>query len=743
MSSQQTERRKAQCLMCHSHCRVTVLVKDGQLLGMEPDEDHPYSKIYAPQVLGCWRARAVADWFYHPDHLNYPLKRVGERGEGKWERISWAQAFDEIGAKLDEVRKKYGPEAIAISGGTYRTDTFLRGRFLSLLGSPNIIGQAEICWGLSLALNNAMFGWWLFPVVTRETKCLITWGGGTPMLFPPIWRAFLNAKASGADLKLIVVDPRRTATADRADIWLQPRPGTDPALALGMINVIVKEGLYDKEFVDKWCFGFDKLVERADDYPPERVAEITWVPADKIREAARLYATSKPAASVSGMGIEHLANSNEALQARFILPAITGNLNIRGGDLLPGAHPDIVHSTDLELWELMPPEQKKKQLGRDRFKLMGWQSYDIMEPIVKKVWGKMCAGWVNTGMAHGPTVYRAMLTGKPYPVKAMITNAANPMVTQSNTKLVYKALKNLDLYVVHDFWMTPSAELADYVTPAASFLERPCIFDGDGTAKSVFACEAALPAQVEGKYDHRTDYDFFRELGIRLGQAEYWPWKTMEELCDYRLAPLGYTLKQFMIEKKGVDIPRTEYKRYEQTGFATPTGKVELYSTVLERLGYDPLPKYEEPPESPTSTPELAREYPLILITGSRFNPMYHSEHRQIERLRKQHPEPLFQIHPDTASELGIGQGDWVWIETPRGRVRQKTQVWDGIDPRVVHAEHGWWFPELPGEEPWLHGVWESNINVVTNDDPEVCNQINGGWPLRAMLCKVYKCKTY
>ncbi len=170
---------------------------------------------------------------------------------------------------------------------------------------------------------------------------------------------------------------------------------------------------------------------------------------------------------------------------------------------------------------------------------------------------------------------------------------------------------------------------------------------------------------------------------------------------------------------------------------------MELYSTILEGLGYDPLPHYEEPPESPISNPELAREYPLMLITGGRFNPMHHSEQRQIDSLRRRHPDPIVQINPRKALELGINDGDWVWIETLRGRVRQKCNCFEGIAPDVVHAEHGWWFPELPGEEPWLHGVWESNINVVIDDEPEHCNQINGGWPLRTALCKVYRVKKY
>jgi anaerobic selenocysteine-containing dehydrogenase len=335
-----------------------------------------------------------------------------------------------------------------------------------------------------------------------------------------------------------------------------------------------------------------------------------------------------------------------------------------------------------------------------------------------------------------------MITGKPYPVRAMITLSSNPMVTQPNVKLVYKAIKSLDLYVVDDYWLTPSAELADYVFPAASWLERPTIWNGYDSGDFVSGCEAAMPAQVEGQYDRKTDYEFWRGLGIRLGQEEYWPWQTLEEAFDHRFEPMGLTFKQFVREVRYTRATREDQK-YEKTGFGTSTKKAELYSTVLEELGYDPLPRYYEAFDSPIGNPELAKEYPLILITGKRHQPYYHSEHRQIDSLRKQHPYPLVEIHPETASRLGIADSDWVWIETPRGRVKQRCEYTDGIDPRVVSAEHGWWFPELPGEEPWLHGVWESNINVVTDDEPDHCNPINGGWPLRTLLCKVYRAKTY
>lgn len=710
-------------MWCHGFCQVLVDIKGDELIRVKDNKTPPYNVI----SKACPRARAARELFYHPERLHYPLKRDGERGENKWQTLTWEQALDEVAGKMKRIMGQYGPEAIATSSGTGRTHDEYRERFFDLLGSPNHIGQRNICAGPRLVMNCAMFGWAVFPMIREETKCIMIWGGGTPWYMPQLWTAARKAIKRGA--KLIVIDPRRVRTAAKADIWLRPRPGTDCALAMGMLNVIINEAIYDKEFVENWCHGFDKLAKRVQEYPPEKVAGITGVPAEEIKQAARMYATSGTAASTHGMGVEQLPNSIEALHALYSLTAITGNINVKGGDIISGPH-----SKMRSLPSMLSEKQKKKQIGADRFRLMAWPGRELMEPHLKRVWGQNAD---FAPIAHAPTVYRAMITGEPYPVKAMITLSSNPMVTQANTKLVYKALKNLDLYVVVDHWLTPSAQRADYVFPAATWLERPHVWNAFGAAKFIFAHETIIPGKIEGKCDHRPDYEFWRGLGIRLGQD--WPWETLEDAYDYRLAPLGYTLREFIAEKNGFEHPRIELRHYETTGFGTPTGKIELYSTILEKLGYDPLPSYKEPALGPVSNPDLAEQFPLFLITGGRFNPMHHSEHRQIKSFRKTRPNPLTQIHPDTAAELEIEDGDWVWIETPIGRTRQQCKYFEGIDPKIVHAEHGWWFPELPGEEPGLHGVWESNINVCTDDNPDLCNQLNGAWPLRTMLCRVYK----
>ncbi len=734
-----TELKRSQCWWCKGRCRVLVNVENDHMVSM--DEDPDFVMKHLPTTKGCVRRLAAKEWFYHPDRVNFPLKRVGERGENKWEQVSWESALDDIASRLEQIRSQYGAEAVAMTAGTGRTHEEFRTRFLNLFGSPNHAGQGHICFGEKVAICTALWGWFSYSYASETITGdnLVLWGIAPEVSRPKVWRWVHDIKERGG--KLIVVDPRQTASAAKADIHLQLRPGTDCALALGMINIILSEGIYDKDFVEKWCHGLEPLRGRAQEYPVGRVSEITGVPEDKIEAAARMYAGTKPWVIVQGMGTEQLSNNAEFIHAQHILPALTGNINIPGGEVLCGPHPRLITEAEMGLEDMLPQEQKEKQLGADRFKLFTWAGYSLIQENVKRVWGKSGGAAALQCMTSLPLVFRAIVTGEPYPVKGLLTISSNPMVTCSNTKLVYKALKKLDLYVVSDFWMTPSAQLADYVLPAASWLERPVLWTSLGNSNSIIGGEQALPASIPGEYDHRTDYEFLRGLGMRLGQEEYWPWETLEQVYDYRLNPMETSFQQFM-DNGGKDFFPIDFTFHEKKGFGTPTGKIELYSTILEKLGYDPLPFAQEPAESPVSTPELAKEYPLILITR-REMPFYHSEHRQIDSLRRRHPQPQIQIHPDTAKDLGIADGDWAWVETQWGRIRQKCQYFQGMDPGIVAAEHGWWFPELPGEEPWLHGVWESNLNVCIDDDPEILNTKLGSWPLRPNQCKVYKAKVY
>lgn len=730
--------KKATCTFCGGNCGVLVHVVEGKVTKVVGNREHQLTLGHV-----CERVGYASRWLYHPDQLMYPLKRKGERGEAKWQRVTWDQALDEIAEKLKSIKERHGAESLVVIEGTYRSGPFwARSRFCSLFGNPQNVTHPGIICGLNCnSIDMAMIGGICFVPYISKTNCLVLWGQN-PAESAPRTLGSMKRRQEKGPYKLIVIDPRRTKVAEMADMWLQIRPGTDCALALGWLNVIINEGLYDKEFVEKWTFGFDKLSERVQEYPPQKVAEITGLPAQQIIESARMYATAGPACISRGVCTDQLGrNSARIEQARVSLRAITGNIDVAGGDLTTNVGPIVdgkmfLRESQLELLDKLTPEQRQKQLGADRYKLMTWPGYEPTAELFKKAYGIPEASMHRLGVAPS-LVWRAILSGKPYPVKAIITWDSNPLMWASNTKLVHEAMKspNLELNVVCDFWLTPSAELADYVLPVTSWMERPLCSTFEDIADVVFGGDRAIQPLGE----RRDDYTIWRELGIRLGQEEYWPWKTHEDVIKYQLESVGITYEEF-VNAGFLRGDARKFKRYEQEGFQTPSGKVELYCTELEKLGYDPLPFYEEPPESPVSTPELLNEYPLILNTGGRFMPMHHSEHRQWGTgMRERHPHPLMDIHPETAKKLGISEGDWVWIETRRGKIKQKARLNDGILPNVVNVQASWWFPEMPGAEPSLHGLWESNANMLTLDEPDCCDPLTGGWCNRALLCKVYK----
>jgi thiosulfate reductase/polysulfide reductase chain A len=526
-----------------------------------------------------------------------------------------------------------------------------------------------------------------------------------------------------------VIDPRRTKEAELADLWLQVRPGTDVALMISWLKIIIEEDLYDKEFVEKWTVGFEQLERHLERYSFEELARTCWIPEDKILAAAKMYATTKPAAITWGLGIDlQGVNAMQAVRARCILRAITGNLDIAGGELLGigGDEARVVSNQEMELNDAISPEQKMKQLGVEEYGLFGFPGWEMIAKASDKPNAYFRPPAADmTCCAHPRHVWQAITTGHPYSVKAFICQSNNPLVQAAETKTVYEALssQNLELSVVMDYYKTPTAELADYLLPAAGTLER-CDFP-------------SYPKAMEPLYQRRDDYEFWRELGIRLGQAEYWPWETMKEVCDYRFAPLGITFSEAL--RRGGLKPAREYRKYESQGFGTPSGKVELFSSIFTRFGLKPIPVYREPIESPEGNPELAKEYPLILMATGKFMPFYHSELRQIQSAIRDHPDPVTDINPETARKLGVSDGDWIWIETLRGRIKQRARLTDEVHSAMVRVQHGWWFPDMPGAKPSLHGVWESNSNVLCPVDAEYCNAEVGGWPHTALLCKVYK----
>lgn len=735
---------------CHCNCGLLVRVKDNKILSIKGNPEFPYNR----GSVCAERLPHFGKWLDHPDQLMVPLKRQGERGENRWERISWEQALDEIAAKLQTIKAEYGAESLSTIEGTYRSDFYaIRARFLNLFGNPaNVGASGTACACNKVALAYALAGTNIPCILAPPIKrlnCLVMLGRDYTASNPVRRRPMQKWRNQKPEAKLIIVDPRRTEMVKMADMWLQIRPGTDTALLMAWINVIIARGLYDREFVEQWTYGFEQLKQRAAEYTPERVAEITWIPADQIIASAITYAGNKPGCIHSGLAPDQLGrNATRVEQAKLCLHAITGNMRGEAPGLAPeGPGPVVngemaIRDSMLQMAELCSPEQRAKQLGSDRFKLMTWPAYERMNARYERTYGVPLSMSGHSFSAPEPVIWRSIVEGVPYPTKALITWGSNPLLNAANTRLVYNAMKspNLDLHVVLEHFMTPTAMLADYVLPAASKLERGTLSTMEDFTSVFVAAERAIQPIGE----RRSDYHFFRELAIRLGFGEHFPWKTEEELYNDRLQPLDITFEEAATRK--YVIASREPWTYEKinprtgkvTGFATQSGKFELFSNLLEELGYDPLPYYEEPPESPVRTPEIAAEYPLILINGGRFLPQFQSEHRQFGMgLREQHPDPLLQIHPETAAELGLLEGEWARIESPRGAITMKAQLTTRIDPRVAHAEHCWWFPEQDAAEPSLHGLWQSNVNVLTTDDLDACDQVTGSWPGRALLCRV------
>jgi anaerobic selenocysteine-containing dehydrogenase len=689
---------KSHCRMCHGGCGVIVYLKGGKVAKIAGDPDCPIN-----HGTLCSKGLASAQLAYHPERLTHPLRRLGGKGSGRWERISWDEALDAIADKILGYKARFGAESVILGYGTGRENEAAIYRFANLLGSPNVLTAGHFCYGPRIATSILTCG--TNPIVDYENdpRCIMVWGNNLVISNPDCYKGEPFSVSLNKGAKLICVDPRLTRIAARADLWLPLRPGTDAALAYGLLNVIVNEELYDRDFVANHVHGWKPFVARVNEFPIERVEAITWVPAEKIRAAARLFATTKPGAIQWGVAIEQQNTCADNDRLLMFLMGLTGNIDAAGGQML-FQPPPIRNVGQFGAHRMLADAQREKRLGGERFRLAG--NFAIINP--KCVWD-------------------AILEEKPYPVKMLFFISSNPVLTRANAREVYRALEKVEFMAVSDFFLTPTAELADIVLPAATWLEMDYI--GDFWKRHGYILPRRKVIQVG---ECRSDHEMLNDLAHRVGQGEHW-WDDFEGALDWILEPAGLTWQAF----KKMDYLRGEVRRlkYKEKGFSTPTRKFELYSTALEAMGYDPLPQYREPPESPVSTPELYQEYPFILITGARAPGFFHTENRQVPWLRELHRDPMVQIHPEAAERLGIREGDWVIIESPRGKVRQRARLFSGMDPRIVAAEHAWWFPEKtdPG-----HGWDESNINILTDNAYASCDPAMGATPVRTLLCRVY-----
>ncbi len=818
-----TEIKRTTCYGCPlAACFVQAHVEDGKVVKVTADPELPCEKN-CPRGFLDHDGRAGIEFHNMKSRINYPMKRVGKRGENKWERISWDQALDEIAAKLKDLKAKHGPHCVSVQTGTaHQSDNnWLPWRFHKGLGSVNRMGHEQICYGCNIVSMEFSFGWPVnvAPAAGQFPKCVISVGNQFEAM-PHFFSMFMQVQEMGA--KLICIDPRMTETAKKADLWLQGRPGADIALYMCWIRTIMKEGWYDKEFIEEWTnapflvrtdtkkmlwagdlkkglgedtfvvwntgknapalwdgearkyiadsdvtkalsgtynvtladgkkveckTAWDMLAERVEEWTPEKASEVTWIPVRKINQGCEWYAKEAPGFFVvSGHCYDTYApGSGSVYRCRDILRMLTGSLDRT--ETASGCYDNkkcvSIYEMELKVDEAFTAEEKSHMIGQEYNPALSFAGYDMKAKYEKRQWGVASnAQW--SCQTHHSVILQEILDDKPDRLRAIILSGSNPLLKYPNVKRVAAAMRKLDLLVALEFVMTPSAQLADYVLPMSDWFERDEI--GPSLPCDIFNFIHVGAAVVKPQFERRSDYDVFRDLAIRLGFGELFPWKDLRECYNWRLKGLfeerGCADIEDFVQKFGGDWPEVTFENYKiVNGFATPTGRAEFWSVMTERLGQEPIPKYFEPSLSPYSAPELVKEYPLILIGIDRHLPNYHTMYFQVPSLRKMCPDPVMQIHPDTArrSDPPITEGDWVWIETRRGRIKQRAELTFGIHPQVVKTQHHWWFPEQPGEDPFLHGVFQSNTNVITEDDLSLCDPLFGSYPHSAMVCKVYK----
>jgi len=676
---------KTACELCAWSCGMEVYVESGRVVKVKGMKEHPLNRGRL-----CPKAPAIVDLMYHGERVLTPMVREG----AKWRKVDWDYALELLVENLKEVREEDPRSFAMIIGmpillGGSSTVGLIR-RFMDVYGSPNCFSPESMCYrhqiiGYILTLGK-------FPVPEVEnSNCIVVWGHNPHESKPPLAWRIEEARRRGA--KLIVIDPRRTKVAEMADIHAPIRPGSDIYLAVGMMKVIIEEGLYDRGFVERWTVGFDKLKEHLSKYSLSYIAERTWLDEELIAKMARVFATVKPACIVQGVNtLDQVLVGVQNARSIAMLHVLTGNVDVKGG---------LVRASRSHIASLRLPH-----LLRD-------EPLGIKEhPLFYQVWE------THLGEGQAMYLYDAILEGRPYQVKSLFIAGSNPLLTWPEASKLAEALGKVKFLAVMDLFMTDTAKHAHLLLPAATFLERYELCDYYSV---IFGIPYMMLRKkcVEPIGGSKSDVELWLEVARRMGYTEHFPWRSVEEVLDYVLKPTGYTFKDLEeVYPSGVWVGKVNYGEYLSKGFRTPSGKVELYSETLARQGYDPLPTPREPYESPFN--EDSKEYPLILTTGSRLIYYTHSQLRNVERLRKQCPEPYVEMNPDTARRYGLRDGGVVVIKTRRGSIKVKVRTTPTILPGVINMSHGW---------------NEANVNLLTSSRP--ADPVSGCPELKALLARV------
>ena len=703
------------CGICPAGCGVHVHLVDGKIDRLTPIKDHP-------QGIICPRGMQSKEIVYSPDRILYPQKRIGREEGYSFERITWDKAYNSIVDNLRRVASENGPETVCIYTGRGNFEYGLNEAFapegtaessanavLFPFGSPNTTGVGSLCYAAyGMIASRSCFGEYMRNVIEDidQADLILIWGENPTTDSSPInLPRLMKARRRGA--RIVVIDHRRseTAQATRAE-WIGVRPGSDGALALGMINVVITEELYDQEFVKDWTHGFDELCKYAAAFTPEQVEHITGVPASKIRDLARAIGKARGCSILTYTGLEYSNSGVQAIRAVWVLQAIAGHLDVPGGKLFK-----MPNRLQLDRNLTPPPVVGPKPIGADEYPLY----YEVRKE------------------AHAAMLPRAILENDPYPVRALIISGSSLITSWPNPNLWRKALAALDFLVVVNRFPTADAYYADILLPATTMfeIESYMIFDGHIQLRQKV---------IDPIGQARNDYLIFAELADRLGYGHLWP-QTEEGMIREALGDNGISLEALREQAVGLpfDIPDMVYRKYEigllradgQPGFDTATGKFEITSEWFREYGYDPLPTYVEPIEGPLAAPEIAVEFPLVFNSGARTQTAFRSQHHNIPSLMAKQPWPLVHLHSVDAAKRGIKDEDPVYVVSPRGRVPFRAHVTEDIVPGVVEVNMGGGGPI--GPLAWNRG----NVNELT--DFENRDPISGFPVYKALLCNVIK----
>lgn len=710
-----TKLKNVVCTSCDGFCPVALKTTDGRVTKITT-RDHPLFK----DVL-CMKGAYAHKGFAHPDRLMHPLRRIGARGDNNWQQVTWDQAMDDIAERLQKTISQHGPEAFAVAGSNANigNDNGLTRRFMNAVGSPNWIGGVAYCMGNTAAVNRMVYGWYPRGDVLNS-KCIVLFGHDPRRhSWTMEYKSIRMAQANGA--KLIVADPRRSENAEKADIWLPLRSGTDAALSLGMVKMIIDEELYDKDFVRDWCVGFDQLKTRLEEYPLERVAEITGCKAEDIAAAARMYATAERACIPWSPITDQQVSSTSAIRLQCILRALTGNIDVKGGELFVGFNQQMLSDTEVERHDWLSPEQQAKQLGSAEYPVFTYRGMDALKEPTKRVWGHEYANLVSgCYMANPMNVFKAMATDDPYPIRSFFALANNTLMSFANTHRIYEALMRQDLIVSFEHMMTPTGQISDYVLPGNAWIER----------SQMMAGVSGKGMEPPGECQDITY--FWHELAKRLGMEDVIPWATSDAVHDFRLEPSVKTWEEVLSDGRTPKSPNSE-RKYLETGFATPSGKVELYSSVLDDLGFNPLPYYRE-------APQPNDEYPMTLFIGMPDDEYYRTGHRFIPELRARAQDPTFFLSEADATAMGIGEGDWARVTTSNGTMVARVFVRSSMPTGLVRVPHGWWKPEASFNMKSMSGMWHfSDAQLTPDDDPDWLDAEQGIPHMKGQRCAVEK----